>query len=63
MSAEIMAEEKFYTVSEVAVMLRITVQTIRRMIKEGELPAFRIRGEWRIRQSAIDEFIRKNEKR
>jgi len=57
-------QERVYTVQEVAQQLRVSERTVRNWIESGELTAFSIgkRG-YRIRQSAIDDFVRRHEKR
>ena len=60
MSALVMTEEKYYTVKEVAERLKVQPRTVRKMIAEGELPAFKVRDEWRVRQRDIDTFIAKH---
>ena len=62
MGASAMTEEKIYTVREVAAILRIAPKTVRKMIAEGEIAAFRLRDEWRIKQSALDAVKRKGER-
>ena len=59
-SALNMVEERYYTVKEVADALRFNPRTVRKMIAEGELPAFKVRDEWRVRQRDIDTFIAKH---
>jgi excisionase family DNA binding protein len=56
-------EEKVYTVKEVASQLRIDTKTVRKWIRSGELTAIDIGGEYRVRQSALDDFIRRRERR
>jgi excisionase family DNA binding protein len=62
MSALIMTEEKIYTVKEVADKLRVTPRTVRRMIVDGELPAFKVRDEYRIRQQALEALIQSQDR-
>lgn len=57
-----MTDEKIYTVKEVAAILRVAPKTVRKMIAEGELAAFRLRDEWRIKQSALDAVTRQRPK-
>lgn len=52
---------KFYTVNEAAVFFSISPRTIRRMIKDGELIAVKIRSEYRISQEEIDRYIQNNQ--
>ncbi len=46
--------EEFLTAEEVAAMLRIAPQTIRRLIRQGDIPAARIGAKWRIRRSDLE---------
>lgn len=59
MSANTMVEEKLYTVNEVAVILRVNPKTVRKMIADGELGAFRVRDEYRIRESVLVAFMQR----
>lgn len=43
-------------VKEAAEYLRINEQTVRRLAREGAIPAFKVGGIWRFRRSALDEF-------
>ena len=47
-------DRSFYTVYEVADMMRIHWQTVLRMIRKGELPAKKYGRAWRIR---VDDLI------
>ena len=51
-------EKDYYTIYEVAEMLRFHHKTIRRMIKNGELPAKKYGKEWRIRKAELEEFTK-----
>ncbi len=57
MSAISMTREYIYTAEEVAQILRVHLRTIHRMIKRGELEAFTVDREYRIPQSALDDYI------
>ncbi len=46
-----------YTLDEVAEVLKVSVQTVRRLVEEKELKAFRVRGQWRVRKEDLEEFI------
>ncbi len=52
----------YYSLADVAVILRVSMQTVRRWIKEGKLPAIKIGGEdsriIRVRREDLDDFIR-----
>ncbi|MGH2478055.1 MAG: helix-turn-helix domain-containing protein [Ktedonobacteraceae bacterium] len=47
-----------YTVEEVADILRVSAATVRTMIREGELKAVRVRGQWRIRKEDLEDYLR-----
>ncbi len=54
-----MEEERWYDVKEVVDMLKVHEQTVRRWIKQGDLPAvlFGRRGGYRIKASDLDAFL------
>jgi len=47
---------------EVARLLKLNEQTVKRLANRGELPGFKIGGRWRFRREAIEEYIRKLER-
>ncbi len=51
----------YYSPSDVAVILQVSLQTVRRWIREGQLPAYKIGGEdsriVRIPREALEAFI------
>ncbi len=51
----------YYSPTDVAVILQVSLQTVRRWIREGRLPAFKIGGEdsriVRIPREALEAFI------
>lgn len=46
------------TISEVAKLLRVSEDTIRKMIDDGEMQAFKVRGQWRIRKEEVERIMR-----
>ncbi|EFH89676.1 DNA binding domain protein, excisionase family [Ktedonobacter racemifer DSM 44963] len=46
---------------EVAKLLKLNEQTVKRLANRGELPGFKIGGRWRFRREAIEEYIRRLE--
>ena len=53
-----------YTVEEVAQALQLHPYTIRRLSREGKIPAFKFGGQWRFRKSEIEAWgMKKNKKR
>ena len=45
-----------YTVEEVAQALKLHPYTIRRLCREGKIPAFKFGGQWRFKKEDIDKF-------
>lgn len=45
------------TLQEVANYLKVTKQTIYRMLNAKQIPAFHVRSEWRFKKETIDEWI------
>jgi excisionase family DNA binding protein len=60
-------EEVFYTIKEAAQILRVSDETIRRMINTGQLEAIRVRGglmgrgQWRIRRESLDTYVERKD--
>lgn len=50
-------KQSFLTPEEVSQLLRVSVYTVRRWIKQGDLPAYKVGRGWRIRGEAIDEWL------
>lgn len=48
-------------IREVAELLRVAEKTVYPMAQRGELPAFKVRGQWRVRRADLDAWI--NEQR
>lgn len=46
-----------YTVEEVAKMLKVSHMTVRRLIESGDLEAFKVGNQWRIKHEALDRFM------
>lgn len=58
--------ERFWTVAEIAAMLRVNSQTIRRYLQAGKLTGVKLQGGiWRISDADLQKFIesRKNIKK
>ncbi len=52
-----------YTVDEVAQALKLHPYTIRRLSREGRIPAFKFGGQWRFRRSEIEAWGAKKSKK
>ncbi len=46
--------DKALSIKEVANRLGVSVSTVRRMLETGELRAFKVLGQWRIRESVVE---------
>jgi excisionase family DNA binding protein len=60
-STDEVRQRSFLTPQEVSDLLRVSVYTVRRWIKQGRLPAYKVGRVWRIRESDLDTWL--NEKR
>ncbi|MFQ6058034.1 MAG: helix-turn-helix domain-containing protein [Anaerolineae bacterium] len=49
--------EEVFTISDVAKIFKLSVTTIRQLIRDGELPAIRIGRNYRIPKSAVDRYF------
>ncbi len=50
-------EGEIMTLEEVARYLRLSNQTIYKMVQGGEIPGVKIGKEWRFRRSVLDEWL------
>lgn len=55
------AAPEVLTTADVAKLLQLSVKTVGDMIRNGELPAMRIGGVWRVRRESLEEWMRKRE--
>jgi len=55
-------DEKFYTIAEVSASLKVNEITIRRYIKSGLLKSRRLSKQYRITETDLNEFLRREEK-
>lgn len=49
--------DEILTVQEVAALLKVADKTVYTMAQKGEIPAFKVRGQWRFRRTDIDTWI------
>jgi excisionase family DNA binding protein len=49
--------EEILIIQEVAELLKVADKTVCSMAQKGELPAFKVRGQWRLRRQDIDGWI------
>jgi excisionase family DNA binding protein len=45
------------TIGEVAEMLRVHPTTVYRLLKRGDIPGFKIGGNWRVSVNALDRWM------
>jgi excisionase family DNA binding protein len=50
-------DKAMYTILEAAALLRVSDETIRRMIKAEQLDAVKVRGAWRIRRESLAKYL------
>lgn len=48
---------KLLTPSQAASILKVSRRTLDRMIKNGQMPAIKVGGQWRILESRFEEWI------
>lgn len=49
--------DEILTIKEVAALLKLAEMTVCAMANAGELPAFKIRGQWRIRRTELERWM------
>ncbi|MBD3329355.1 helix-turn-helix domain-containing protein [Candidatus Dojkabacteria bacterium] len=57
-----MGDEQYYTLEEVAEMLKVTYMTVYRWIKSGQLEAVKAGKQYRVSKKCLNEFIEKSAK-
>lgn len=45
------------TLPEVAILLKVAEKTVYTMAQTGQIPAFKVRGQWRFKHDDIDQWI------
>ena len=53
------AKRKVLTIHEVSEYLRVSRQTIYRMLRRGDIPGFRIGGDWRFNIEDLGHWVEK----
>ncbi len=48
---------------EVAKLLRLNGQTVKRLANRGELPGFKVGGRWRFKRQDIENYIEEQKRR
>ena len=49
--------DEILTLPEVAQLLKVAEKTVYTMAQKGELPAFKVRGQWRFKRVDLDQWI------
>jgi len=57
MTNELEPMVRFLTLKQTAELLQLSTRTLLRMVKSNELPAFKVGGQWRVRESDLTKFI------
>ena len=52
-------EDQILTIKDVAAILKLAEKTVYSMAQDGEVPAFKVRGQWRIRRVDFENWIAK----
>jgi excisionase family DNA binding protein len=52
-----MSEEQVLTIKEIAEILKLAEKTVYSMAQDGELPTFKVRGQWRIRKVDFEKWM------
>jgi excisionase family DNA binding protein len=53
---------RLLTLSEAAELLQVSTRTLQRMIRQRQLPAFKLGGQWRMREAQLTEWLVQKEK-
>ena len=48
---------RLLTLPEAARLLQVSIRTLHRMIRKNDLPAFKVGGQWRLRESQLTQWI------
>ena len=52
---------RLLTLSEAADLLQVSTRTLQRMIRNGQLPAFKVGGQWRLRETQLRQWVENRE--
>lgn len=52
---------RFLTLREAAALLHVSTRTVERMIRLNQFPAFKVGGQWRVRESQFTEWIQERQ--
>ena len=49
--------DKLLTISEVAIIIQVGAETVRRHLRSGKLRGVKVGGQWRVRESELSKFV------
>ena len=52
---------RLLTLSEAANLLQVSTRTLQRMIRNSDLPAFKVGGQWRVRETQLRQWLESRE--
>lgn len=52
---------RLLTLPEAAELLHVSTRTLQRMIRRNELPALKVGGQWRVRESQLTKWVQGRE--
>lgn len=52
---------RLLTLAEAASLLHVSTRTLQRMIRNNDLPALKVGGQWRVRESQLTDWIERRE--
>ena len=55
------ANIRLLTLSEAARLLQVSTRTLHRMIRSGDLPALKVGGQWRVRETQLQQWVEQRE--
>ncbi len=56
------AEKPFLTLEDIADLLELNVNTVRRYVREGKIKAIRLGKSYRVRREEFERFLKEQEK-
>jgi len=55
--------DEVLTIQEIATLLKLADKTVYSMAQAGELPAFKVRGQWRVRRADFEAWMERQAQR
>jgi len=55
------ANIRLLTLAEAARLLQVSTRTLHRMIRSGDLPALKVGGQWRLRETQLQQWVEHRE--